>query len=96
MREETKEKFTRGVILALLVAILAAGSFAIYPTYRRGQALQAKNEHLQVQIDQKKREIATLQEYQKRFRDDVDFIETIARQNRRVFPGELVFVFEDD
>ena len=30
-----------------------------------------------------------------RFRTDSEFVENIARQNRRVFPGELVFKFED-
>ena len=41
-------------------------------------------------------EIAQLRDYQRRFRTDKDFVETIARQNHRVFPGELVFLFEKD
>ena len=46
-------------------------------------------------IEEKKREIAKLIENQNRFRSDRDFVEQIARRNGRVFPGELVFVFED-
>jgi cell division protein FtsB len=68
----------------------------VYPTYRRGQALKAQNAELQSRIDGKKREIAQLEENQRRFRTDADFVESIARQNRRVFPGELVFVFGED
>jgi hypothetical protein len=37
-----------------------------------------------------------LVENQRRFRTDADFVESIARQNRRVFPGELVFVFGNE
>ena len=46
-------------------------------------------------IEQKRRDIAALIENQRRFRTDPDFVEHIARQNRRVFPGELVFVFKE-
>jgi cell division protein FtsB len=50
---------------------------------------------LRAQIEAKQRQIAKLSENQRRFRSDPDFVESIARQNRRVFPGELVFIFED-
>lgn len=50
---------------------------------------------LEIRIANKQREIAHLRENQRRFRNDPDFIEKIARQNHRVFPGELVFVFDD-
>ena len=48
------------------------------------------------QIDAKRREIAKLTEYKNRFRSDPDFVEAIARQNHKVFPGELIFIFNDD
>ena len=40
-------------------------------------------------------EIAKLLDNQRRFRTDPDFVEHIARQNHRVFPGELVFMFNE-
>ena len=53
-------------------------------------------DELQERIDRKKREIAELVENQRRFKTDADFVEKIARQNHRVLPGELVFIFEKD
>ena len=35
-------------------------------------------------------------ENQRRFKTDADFVERIARQNHRVFPGDLVFIFDKD
>ena len=48
-----------------------------------------------MRIEEKKREIAKLIDYQKRFKTDPDLVERIARQNGRVYPGELVFIFDD-
>ena len=68
----------------------------MYPNYRRAESLKRQNTELQQTIDRKKKEIAELRENQRRFRTDPDFVELIARQNRRVFPGELVFTFEKE
>lgn len=81
---------------ALLVVIVVGGLVMVYPSYLRSQDLKAQNAELQAKIDGKKREIAQLVENQRRFRTDADFVESIARQNRRVFPGELVFVFGNE
>jgi cell division protein FtsB len=42
----------------------------------------------------KQQEIADLKRRQQRFREDPEFVERIARQNRRVRPGEIIFVGE--
>jgi cell division protein FtsB len=91
-----KEKFMRYFTAVLLAVIIVGGLVMMYPSYRRGQDLKAQNSELQARIDGKKREIAQLVENQRRFRTDADFVESIARQNRRVFPGELVFVFGNE
>ena len=96
MVEGLKDKFLKGFTFTLLVLIIGGGLFMAYPSYRRGQALKRQDNELQARIEMKKREIAGLVENQRRFKSDADFVETIARQNRRVFPGELVFIFEDD
>jgi cell division protein FtsB len=93
MSASVKEKFMRWFTIVLLAVIIVGGLIMIYPTYCRGQALKEQNAELQAKIDSKKREIDRLVENQRRFRTDADFVESIARQNRRVFPGELVFVF---
>jgi ABC-type amino acid transport substrate-binding protein len=47
------------------------------------------------QIEEKKAEIAAIREKQRRFNSDREFVEALARQNRRVYPGELVFIFDE-
>ena len=58
--------------------------------------VKKKESELQEKIDMKKREIEMLKDYQRRFQTDSDFVEMIARENHRVFPGELVFTFEKE
>lgn len=96
MHEEFKEKVLRTATVVILLVIIVGGLLMMYPNYRRSQALKRQNAELQETIDRKKREIDALLENQRRFRADPDFVEMIARQNCRVFPGELVFTFEKE
>ena len=96
MNEGFKDKVLRTLTGCVLLLIIVGGLVMMYPNYRRSESLKKQNAELQESIDRKKREIATLIENQRRFRTDADFVEMIARQNHRVFPGELVFVFEKD
>jgi hypothetical protein len=50
---------------------------------------------LQYRIDLKKKEIAAVKDKQIRFKTDREFVEGLARENRRAFPGEIVFTFDD-
>ena len=93
MHNELKEKILGGLTSCVLVLVVIGGLVMIYPNYRRSESLKRQNAELQETIDRKKREIALLQENQLRFQKDADFVEMIARQNRRVLPGELVFTF---
>jgi len=95
MREGLREKFLHVFTLILLAFIIVGGTALAYPTWRRGQSLKRQEAELRVLIEKKKREIAQLAENQRRFKTDPEFVEMIARQNKRVFPGELVFIFED-
>ena len=96
MKENLKEKILSVLTACVLVLIVIGGLVMIYPNYRRSESLKRQNAELQETIDRKKREIAQLEENQRRFRTDADFVEMIARQNRRVFPGELVFTFDKE
>jgi len=95
MTDGFKESFLHWFTIVLLAAVVVGGVAMAYPSYLRGQELKRQEADLKARIEAKKAEIAKLQEYQRRFRTDPDFVETIARQNRRVFPGELVFIFDD-
>lgn len=91
-----RETFVNFLTFFLLALILVGGIVMTYPNWRRGQSLRRQNAELQARIDAKKAEIAKLVDNQRRFRTDADFVEAIARQNRRVFPGEFVFIFDRD
>lgn len=76
-------------------AIVVGGVMVSYPKYRQASGLADERERILRRIDEKTREIAEIKAKQQRFNTDREFVETFARRNRRVFPGELVFVFED-
>lgn len=66
-----------------------------YPKYRQASGLASERERILRRIDEKNREIAEIRAKQRRFNTDREFVEALARRNRRVFPGELVFIFDD-
>ena len=89
------DRLSRIVFIVLIVSIVAAGAVASYPRYMRMKGLsREKARYLQL-IEEKKAEIAELKEQQRRFSVDRGFVEKLARRNRRVYPGELVFIFDD-
>ena len=90
---ETFVKYLTGLVLVLIVV---GGLVMMYPNYRRSESLKRQNAELQERIERKKAEIAKLVDNQRRFRTDADFVEAISRQNHRVFPGELVFIFDKE
>ncbi len=95
MDESIKEKVFRWFTVVLVLAVLVAGGVLAWPTYCRRDALRRQDVELAAQIDEKRREIAEVKEMRRRFETDPDFVEAIARRNKRVFPGELVFIYED-
>lgn len=94
MPEDLKDRLIRYLTCTTILAIIVGGLFFAYPTYMRTQDLRRESARLSERIEEKRREIAKLTENQRRFRTDADFVEKIARENKRVFPGELVFVFD--
>lgn len=95
MDENFRGKFLHLGTLGVLALIILGGLAIAYPTWRRSKMLRVQEAQLKVEIEEKRREIEHFVENQRRFKTDRDFVETIARRNRRVFPGELVFVFDD-
>lgn len=96
MKEGIGEKVFKASAIALTMLLLVGGLIVAWPTYRRSCALQSQQAELSSRIDEKKLRIAELQELQRRFQTDSDLVEAIARKNGRVFPGELVFIFDED
>ena len=83
------------LFVVAFVTIVAATVVIAYPKYRHARDLMMEKERIMRRIDEKRAEIVEIKTKQNRFNTDREFVETLARQNRRVFPGELVFVFDD-
>ena len=83
------------LFVVAFVTIVAATVVIAYPKYRHARDLMMEKERIMRRIDEKRAEIAEIKTKQNRFNTDREFVETLARQNHRVFPGELVFVFDD-
>lgn len=88
-------RLLKGLFLLGFVGIVVAGFAITYPKYRQAAGLTEEKERILRRIEEKEREISEIKAKQQRFQSDREFVETLARKNRRVFPGELVFVFED-
>ena len=95
MAKKDKGGIFRAFTLVAVISIVAAGVVVAWPVYKNGEKLKRKNAELAGRIEEKKREIADLRENMRRYKTDSAFVERLARQERRVYPGELVFVFDE-
>ena len=84
-----------GLFFVIFGAIVVTGLMITLPKYRQAAGLEQEKAELDRRIDLKNQEIAAVREKQNRFRTDREFVEGLARENRRVFPGELVFQFDN-
>jgi hypothetical protein len=89
------DKIFQGFFLAVFAAIVVTGLVITLPKYRQAAGLESMCSDLQHSIDLKRKEIASVKEKQVRFRTDREFVEGLARENRRAFPGEIVFTFDN-
>ncbi|HBJ59957.1 MAG TPA: hypothetical protein DDY72_05950 [Verrucomicrobia bacterium] len=97
MNEISRQSICRWITVALILSAVCGGGVVIYPLYQRSCALKNQELELTAHIAERDREIAALVEKRRRFKSDRDFVESIARKRaHRVFPGELVFIFEGD
>ncbi len=63
------------------------------PQYRAYKESMAHRARLQAENDAKNIELAELRRDQERFRSDEEFVIKVARKNRKLFPGEILFTF---
>lgn len=89
------ERICQLFFFAAFAAVVVAGVVLSYPKYRQVQGLSRERDQIRQRIEEKRKEIAAIRDKQRRFTTDREFVESLARENRRVFPNELVFVFED-
>lgn len=87
---------TRTTLIVAFILVMIAGVVTITPKYSQWRGLEQQRKEMLRRIDYKQNEIKVLKDKQQRFKTDPEFVEFVARQNRRARPGELVFVFEPD
>ena len=75
--------------------LIATGVALIYPKHLQYLGLERKRSQIEKRIAETRNEIAALKEKQKRFATDREFVEELARESRRVYPGEVVFIFKE-
>ena len=87
---------TKTTLVVAFVLVVTAGVVMITPKFSQMRGLERERNELLRRIDHKNYEIKVLKDKQQRFKTEPEFVEHIARQNKRVRPGELVFVFESE
>lgn len=83
---------TRSTLVIAYLCAIIIGGIIIYPKFAQLKGLEEKRNNFAQQTEEKKTTIKTLKDKQHRFNTDPEFVESIARQNKRVKPGEFIFV----
>lgn len=96
MREDWKSRIARLITATIVVAIVIGGFVLAWPNYQRSRSLRLQDVELDQRIAGEQRAIDELIKNRQRFERDDEFVQSIMRRrNRRVHPGERVFIFED-
>ncbi len=85
---------TKTAIVAAFGIVVAGGLFILPPKIQDMRSLESQRNEIKRKIDYKEKEIETLKLRQQRFSTDPEFVELIARQNKRIRANELIFVTE--
>ena len=88
--------FSNIVFYGGLAAITGGTVYVLVPKYRQMTMLSQQRDELMRKIDDKKNEIETLKAQQRRFENDGDFVEFIARQHKRIRNNEFLFITVDE
>ncbi len=96
MKEDSKDSLYTFFALAVIALVVVWGGIKAYPHYVRFRALKGQIAERDALIREKEDRLSKIAEMQRRFQTDSEFVEAVARQNHRYYPGELVFVFENE
>lgn len=82
-------------MFGVVLAVLTIAALVTLPSkWRQKCGMERQRDEQRIKISELKRQIAQYKEKQHRFKTDPAFVEHVARETRRVQPGELVFVFD--
>lgn len=88
-------KILKGLLAAVVVGFVAFVVFYVcVPRMRTWRGMQAQRDTLKESLDAINVETQKLKRDQVRFSESAEFVERLARENRRVAPNETVFIFE--
>ncbi len=82
-------------IVAVVLGLVGATLFLL-PKVHELQSREMRCKELQSRIDAKQKEIKDIRVRQQRLQTDPSFVEQVARQNRRIRPNEIVFLYDAD
>ena len=85
---------TKTAILGAFAIVIAGGFFMLPPKLQTMHNLEFQRNEIKRKIAYKEKEIETLKLRQQRFSMDPEFVELIARQNKRIRANEILFVNE--
>lgn len=95
MTVSKRGKFCQILVIGLIFALICVNIFVYLPNYNQVSALREREAELVRRIEENNRLISEYADKQHRITFDKEFVESLARKDRRVYPGELVFVFDD-
>lgn len=95
MKENTKDKIYTFSTVVVILIVLAVGFFNWLPVLRRYFGLKEREMAVVAEIEEVNRENNEYGERIRRFQSQSEQVESVARQDHRVYPGEVVYVFPD-
>lgn len=95
MKENTKDKIYTGFTVFVIMLILTIGVFNWWPVLKRHSNLKDKEADLVAKIEEVKNENNRVSEARNRFKTSSEQVEAVARQDHRVYPGEVVYKFSE-
>lgn len=81
---------------AITLVILVGLGLIFMPEYQKYRENQARFQELEEQVKSEDALITKLQEDQRRFKTDPDFVEEVAHRKGMAHPGEIIFKFVDE
>jgi len=85
---------TKTAVLGAFTIVIVAGLFILPPKIQTMRCLETQRNEIKRKIAYKEKEIESLKLRQQRFSMDPEFVELIARQNKRIRANEIIFVPE--
>ena len=85
---------TRAAVFTAFAIVIAGGLLILPPKLQNMRNLETQRNEMKRKIAYKEKEIETLKLRQQRFSTDPEFVELIARQNKRIRANELIFIVE--